>query len=175
MSALAALEHIQQVAGNAIDVVKFNIDGARAFQSIAEGATQAAEKAYWSQKKQSWFLALQAGYLFVQDGRLVDFNILVCDATHRFDVNFQRRVCQILGEVALNPLWDVGSCRSAVDFLGELCKTDAGQRKDVKVRRWVATILQQISTSASPDISGYASTLLDDLQQKHTLDIKECR
>ncbi|KAG0287248.1 hypothetical protein BGZ96_008816, partial [Linnemannia gamsii] len=175
MSALAAVEHIQQVAGNAIDVVKFNVDGARAFQSTAEGATQAAEKAYWSQKKQPWFLALQAGYLFVQDGRLVDFNILVCNATRIFDVNFQRGVCQILGEVALNPLWDDESRRSAIDFLGELCKTDAGRKKDIKVRKWVTTILQQISSSASPDVSGHACTLLDDLQREHTLDNQECR
>ncbi|KAG0369979.1 hypothetical protein BGX24_002217 [Mortierella sp. AD032] len=175
LSALAAVEHIQQVAGNAIDVVKFSIDGARAFQSTAGEATQAAEKTYWSQKKQPWFLALQAGCLFVQDGRLVDFNILVCDATRRFDVNFQRGVCQILGEVALSPLWDDGSRRSAIDFLGELCKTDAGLKKDVMVRKWVATILQQISSSASPDISGYARTLLDDLLQEQTLDIQECR
>ncbi|KAF9120368.1 Transducin (beta)-like 1 X-linked receptor 1, partial [Mortierella sp. 14UC] len=175
MSALAAVEHIQQVAGNAIDVVKFNIDGTRAFQSTAEGATQATEKAYWSQKKQLWFLALQAGYLFVQDGRLADLNILVCDAARRFDVNFQCGICQLLGEVALNPLWDDGSRESAIDFLGELCKIDAGRRKDVKVRMWVATILQQISSSASPEVSSHARTLLDNLQQEQALDIPECR
>ncbi|KAK3833152.1 MAG: hypothetical protein JOS17DRAFT_827104 [Linnemannia elongata] len=174
MSALAAVEHIQQGAGNAIDVVKFSIDGARAFQATADGATQAAERAFCSQKKQAWFLALQAGYLFVQDGRLVDFNILVSDATHRLDVNFQRGVCQILGEVALNPLWDNRSRRSAIDFLGELCKTDAGRRKDVKVRKWVATILQQISSSALPDVSGHARTLLEDLQQEHAVDVTGC-
>ncbi|KAG0075292.1 hypothetical protein BGZ90_010055, partial [Linnemannia elongata] len=175
MSALAAVEHIQQVFGNAIDVVKFNIDGARAIQAAAEGVTQAAENTYWSQKKQPWFLTLQAGYLFIQDGRLVDFNVLVCNATCRDDVNFQRGVCQILGEIALNPLWDDGSRRSAIEFLGELCKTDAGRREDVKVRKWVATILRQISSLASPDVSSHAHTLLDSLQQEHTLDIERCR
>ncbi|KAF9281372.1 Transducin (beta)-like 1 X-linked receptor 1, partial [Linnemannia elongata] len=174
MSALAAVEHIQQVAGNAIDVAEFNIDSAQVFQVTAERAAQAAEKAYCSQKKQPWFLALQAGYLFAQDGRLVDFNVLVCDATRRYDVNFQCGVCQILGEMALNPLWDDGSRRSAIEFLGELCKTDAGRRKDGKVKKWVATALQQISRSASPDISEYAGTLLDRLQQEHALDIKGC-
>ncbi|KAH7034397.1 hypothetical protein BKA57DRAFT_183467 [Linnemannia elongata] len=175
MSALAAVEHIQQVAGNAIDVVKFNIDGALAFQATAEGVTQAAEKANWSQKKQPWFLALQAGYLFVQDGRLVDFNVLVCDATRRYDVNFQRGVCQILGEIALNPLWDDGSRRSAIEFLGELCKTDGGKRKDIKIRKWVTVILRQISSSVSPDVSGHARTLLDNLQQEHALDVEGSR
>ncbi|KAG0056881.1 hypothetical protein BGZ89_001988, partial [Linnemannia elongata] len=175
MSALAAVEHIQQVAGNTIDVVKFNIDGARAIQATAEGVTQAAQNAYWSQKKQPWFLALQAGYLFVQEGRLVDFNVLVCNATCRDDINFQRGVCQILGEIALNPLWDDGSRRSAIEFLGQLCKADAGCRKDFKVRKWVATILQQISSSASPGISGHARTLRDDLQQEHSLDIEGCQ
>ncbi|KAG0058474.1 Transducin (beta)-like 1 X-linked receptor 1, partial [Linnemannia elongata] len=175
MSALVAVEHIQQVADNAIDVVEFNTDGARAFQATAEGVTQAAENAYWSQKKQPWFLALQAGYLFVQDGRLVDFNCLVCDATCRDDDNFQRGVCQILGEIALNPLWDEGSHRSAIEFLGELCKTDGGRREDVKVRKWVATILQQISSSTSSAVSSHARTLLGDLQQAYVLDIEGCR
>ncbi|KAF9549797.1 WD_REPEATS_REGION domain-containing protein [Mortierella hygrophila] len=175
MGALAAVDHIQQVASNAIDVVKFSGDGARAFQATKEEVSQAAEMAYWSQKKQPWFLALQAGYLFVQDGRLVDFNTLVCDAACHYDVNFQRGVCQILGEVALNPLWDDGSRRSAIDFLKELCKADADRRKDVEVRKWVASILQQISSSTSPEVSSHARTLLGDLQQEDTFDIKEFR
>ncbi|KAF9126230.1 WD_REPEATS_REGION domain-containing protein, partial [Mortierella sp. GBA39] len=64
---------------------------------------------------------------------------------------------------------------SAIDFLRELFKADAGRRKDVKVRKWVASILQQISNSKSPEVSSHARTLLDDLQQEHTFDIKECR
>ncbi|KAH7034386.1 hypothetical protein BKA57DRAFT_540383 [Linnemannia elongata] len=175
MSALATAEHIQQVAGNANDVVKFNIDRTQAFQATSERDTQAAGKVYWSQEKHPWFLALQAGYRYVLDGRLVDFNALVCDVTCRDDINFQRGVCQILGEVALNPLWDDGSRRSAIDFLGELCKPDVDRRKDVEVRKWVATILQQISSSTSSAVSSHACILLGDLQQGYALDIEGCR
>ncbi|KAF9278284.1 hypothetical protein BGZ88_000653, partial [Linnemannia elongata] len=175
MSALAAVEHIQQVAGNAIDVVTFNINGTQAIQSTAERAAQAAEKSRWSQERHTWFLALQVGYRHVQDGRLVDFNALICDVICRDDVNFQRGVCQILGELALNPLWDDRSRRNAINFLGEFCKPDAGRRKNVEVRKWVATILQQISSSTSSDVSSHARTLLGDLQQEQAHDIEGCR
>lgn len=173
MNALAAVEHLQQVAGNAIDVVKFNIDGAHAFQATAQGASQATDRMYWSKKKEAWFLTLQAAHIFVREGRLVEFNTLVCDAPCRFEVNFQRGVCLILGEIIAGQLWDVASRLSAIDFLGELYNVETGRKKDVKIRRLVVSILSQVSKMPWPDVSVRAGELLANLQENQFTDTED--
>ncbi|KAG0067435.1 hypothetical protein BGZ89_006086 [Linnemannia elongata] len=172
MNALAAVEHLRQVAGNAIDVVKFNIDGARALQAAAEGAAQAGGRVYWSNKKEAWFLTLQTAYAFVREGRLVEFNKLVCDAGCRFDINFQRGICQLLGEIAANQLWNTASRRAAIDFLGELYKVEGG-KKDVKIQKCVVSILSWVSRMSWPDVGVYASSLLANLQEDEIADIED--
>ncbi|KAF9127955.1 hypothetical protein BGW39_005466, partial [Mortierella sp. 14UC] len=174
MNALAAVEHLQQVASNAIDVIKSNIDGAHAFQATAQGASQAAERIYWSNKKEAWFLTLQVAHVFVREGRLVEFNTLVCNAPCRTDDNFQRGICLILGEIAANQLWDVASRRSAIDFLGELYKVETGRKKGVKIRKWIASMVSQISKMSWPDVSVHASALLTSLKENQFTDTENC-
>ncbi|KAG0276809.1 hypothetical protein BGZ97_010028, partial [Linnemannia gamsii] len=175
MNTLNAVEHFQQAAGNAFEVIKSNIEGARAIQATMDGATQTVEKAYWSAEKQPWFLTLQVAHMFVQEGRLVDFNKLVCNAACRFDANFQRGLCQILGEFALNPLCDVKSRRNAVNFLGELFKASTGHKEDIKIKKWIVCTLNLISKPGSPGVGDYARTLLKDLQQEQTTNIIDRR
>ncbi|KAG0277689.1 hypothetical protein BGZ96_002758, partial [Linnemannia gamsii] len=168
-NALDAVEHLQQVAGNAVDVVKFNIDGIHAFEATVDGTVQTAEKDCCSGPKQAWFLTLQAARVFVEDGRLIEFNQLVCDAACRSNLNFQHGICQILGEMAVSPLWDITSRQRAVEFLGELYKVDAGQQKDTDVKQWIVSILSQISNVALHIVSASARTLLDELQREHVV------
>ncbi|KAG0255126.1 WD_REPEATS_REGION domain-containing protein, partial [Linnemannia exigua] len=170
MNALAAVEHLQQVAGNAIDVVKLNIDGARALQTTLEGAAQAGGRVSWSNRKEAWFLTLQAAYVFIRQGRLVDFNKLVCNAGCRFDMNFQRGVCQILGEIAANQLWDISSRRNAIDFLGGLYRDEARRNKNVTIQKCVVSILSRVSRMSWPDVSVHASSLLANLQEVEMAD-----
>ncbi|KAF9899828.1 hypothetical protein EC991_008249 [Linnemannia zychae] len=150
-NALDAVEHFQQVAGNMIDVVKFGIDGARAFQEATQGASQGAERMYWSNKKEAWFLTLQAARIIVREGRLIEFNTLVCESLCRSEVNFQRGICLILGEIVVGQLWDHASRLSAIDFLGELYKMERGRKNDVKIRKLIASILSHISKMSWPD------------------------
>ncbi|KAF9121532.1 hypothetical protein BGX30_002499, partial [Mortierella sp. GBA39] len=168
-NALDAIEHLQQVAGNAVDVVKSNIDGIRAFQAAVGGAAQTAEKNYCSGSKQAWFLTLQVAQAFARDGRLIEFNQLVCDAACRSNPNFQRGVCQILGEMAFSSLWDITSRRSAVDFLGELYKVDTGRKKDTGIQQWIVSILTQISSVPLHVVSTHARILLDELQREQAV------
>ncbi|KAF9142123.1 hypothetical protein BG015_001043 [Linnemannia schmuckeri] len=174
MSALGAVEHLQQVAGNAVDVVKFNVDGVRAFQVTREGATQGVEKAYWSGKKQPWFLVLQAAYALVRDGRLVDFNQLVCDAACHLETNFRRGVCLILSEVALDTLWDMPNRKCAIDFLGEFFRDDIKQEQEGRIASWITFILSKISNMYIPTISVHARLVLQDLKQELVVDSISC-
>ncbi|KAG0365827.1 WD_REPEATS_REGION domain-containing protein, partial [Mortierella sp. AD032] len=170
MNALTAVKGLHQVAGNAIDVVKFNINGTPAFQATAESAAQAGGIVYWPNKKESWFLTLQTAYVFVRQGRLVEFNKLVCEAGCRFDINFQRGVCQLLGEIAGNQLWDIASRQSAIDFLGALYKVEADRKKDVKIQKCVVSILSRVSRMSWPGVSVPASSLLADFQEDKIAD-----
>ncbi|KAG0216667.1 Transducin (beta)-like 1 X-linked receptor 1 [Mortierella sp. NVP41] len=152
MNALAAVEYLQQTADNANDVLKANLDGTRTILATGEGAVQGFEKAYHSGERRAWFLALQAVYSFVRDGRLVAFNRLVCDAACRLDRDFQRGVCQVLGEIAVDPHWDVVNRQRAINFLGEIHKNNTEQKK------WIVSILRQIIKVE--DVEDHARALL---------------
>ncbi|KAG0296578.1 Transducin (beta)-like 1 X-linked receptor 1, partial [Linnemannia gamsii] len=174
-SAPIAVEHLQQGTGNAIDVVKFNIDGTPAIKATSECASQAVEKAYWSAKKRSWFLTLQEAYAFVREGRLVDFNQLVCDATCRLDPNFLQGIFLILGELAVDPLWDIQTRLRAIDFLGDIFKNELGQGQNGRTAIWITSILTQISTMGLPNISDHARSRLRNLGQGQSVGAKDCR
>ncbi|KAG0369857.1 hypothetical protein BGX24_002260, partial [Mortierella sp. AD032] len=172
-NALVAVERLQHIAGNVAHVERVNIDGACNLQATAVGAAQAGGGVYWSNEKEAWFLTLQTAYAFVREGRLVDFNNLVCDAYCRFDVNFQLGACQILGEIVADQLWDVVSRRRAIDFLGEFYKVGAGGTKEVKIQKWVVSILRQISRMWWPFVSEYASALLTNLKEDPAANIED--
>ncbi|KAG0379424.1 hypothetical protein BGX24_000447 [Mortierella sp. AD032] len=165
MNALAAVEYIQHVAGNAVDAMEFNADGTRALQATAIRAAQAGERVYWSNKKEAWFLTLQTAHAFVREGRLVDFNKLVCNTGCRFDFNFQLGVCQILEEISADQLWDDSSRKRAIDFLGEIYKVEVGRKKDGKIQKLVVSILRRITRTSWPIVSTHATALLTNLKE----------
>ncbi|KAK3836270.1 MAG: hypothetical protein J3R72DRAFT_202615 [Linnemannia gamsii] len=172
INVLAAAEHLQQVAGHAIDVVKPNIDAAPACQAIAQGGSQAAES--MPPKKEAWFLILQAAHVLIREGRLVEFNSLICEAPCRFEANFQYGICLILGEIIVSQLWDFDSKVSAIDFLRELYNVEAGQKKNVKIQMLVASVLNQISKMSLPGVSMHAGVRLGNLQENQFTDTEDC-
>ncbi|KAG0368418.1 WD_REPEATS_REGION domain-containing protein, partial [Mortierella sp. AD032] len=172
INVLAAVEHLQHVAGHAIDVVKPNIHAAPASQAIAQGGSQAAES--MPPKKEAWFLILQAAHVLTREGRLVEFNSLICEAPCRFEANFQYGVCLILGEIIISQLWDFDSRVSAIDFLGELYNVEAGQKKNVKIQMLVVSVLSQVSKMSLPGVSMHAGVRLGNLQENQFTDTEDC-
>ncbi|KAF9087841.1 Transducin (beta)-like 1 X-linked receptor 1 [Mortierella sp. AD031] len=166
-SAIAAVKRLQQKAGNANDVFKSTIDG----RSISQDAWRSYFSSYCSGEKQAWFLILQAAHAFVREGRLVEFNQLVCDASCHFDRNFRLGVCQILGEITVNQLWDIASRQHAINFLGELYKNNI-QQNDLTVKKWIVSILRQVANVE--DVKDHALTLLDDLQKEEPIETHDC-
>ncbi|KAG0264870.1 Transducin (beta)-like 1 X-linked receptor 1 [Linnemannia exigua] len=170
MSSFTATEHLQNDAGNAIDVIHINIGGAHTLQATVEGAAEAEGSVSWPKSKEAWFLTLQAAYDFIRQGRLVDFNKLVCNAGCRFDINFQRGVCQILGEIAANQLWDITSRRNAIDFLGGLYRDEARRNKNMTIQKCVVSILSRVSRMSRPVVSEHSRSLLANLQEDELAD-----
>ncbi|KAF8930486.1 hypothetical protein BGZ58_008204 [Dissophora ornata] len=168
---LSAAEHVQQVAGNAIGVVKSGIEGFKATLTAGEGAFQCAKKLNQSGERQEWYLAVQAMYTFVRNGQLVEFNQAICKARCRSDRNFQQGVCQILGEIAVDPLLDITNRQYAIDFLGKLYKNNSEWGNHLEVKKWILSILHHIYSMELQNVKDYAGTLLERLCKDDAVDI----
>lgn len=70
-------------------------------------------------KKRAWYAAVCAANALAQAGRLRDLNRLICEVPCRRDLLFQWGVCQLLGEIASDAIWD-----TAVGLLEELYRDD---------------------------------------------------
>ncbi|KAF9337050.1 hypothetical protein BGZ91_009668 [Linnemannia elongata] len=155
------LEGLQKIGEGAVEGTKAIREGAGIF-------VRASEKRFEYMEKCSWYLALKGTALFIQQGRLSDFNQIVSQAPCRYNVNFQWGVCRQLGEIATNPLWDTSVRQQAVKFLGELYRSDIDWTPHGDIKRWILTILVQISTLPDLFIRSRASELLDSLRQDST-------
>ncbi|KAF9119339.1 hypothetical protein BGW39_000381, partial [Mortierella sp. 14UC] len=151
---LEGIETFQQISGGMSDFIKASVEGAKAaYESVKyvrEGgatATRAAEKRSDSIKSAR--------------GRLADFNQVVAQASCRHNANFQWGICRQLGEIAVDPLWDSSVRQQAVDFLGELYKNDAEWKPRADVKRWILTILVQISELSVVSLQERATALLE--------------
>ncbi|KAF9102691.1 hypothetical protein BGX30_009275, partial [Mortierella sp. GBA39] len=80
-------------------------------------------------------------------------------------------ICRQVGEIAVDELWDVHVRQQAVDFLGELFKSGADWKPHVDVKRWILTILVQISELSDVSVKNRAVALLLDLKNG---DVVEC-
>ncbi|KAF9088947.1 hypothetical protein BGX23_007017, partial [Mortierella sp. AD031] len=155
---LEGLESLQKAAMAGIEGFKTLREGAR-------GVVKASESKFDFVKKHSWYLALQGTALFVRQGRLFDFKHVVCQAPCRRSASFQWGICRQLGEIAVDPLWDARIHQQAVDFLGELYKSGADWQPHADVKRWILTILVQISELSDSSLKDCARTLLVDLKR----------
>ncbi|KAF9094683.1 hypothetical protein BGX23_001747 [Mortierella sp. AD031] len=169
---LDGMEHLQQIGGGVADVIKAGIEGikagiegARAVRQGAEGFVKPSENRPSFKKRHPWYLALQGTALYIRQGRLADFNHVVSQAPCHRDVNFQWGVCRQLGEIAVDPRWDVHVREQVVDFLGELYLSNSDWKPHVNVKRWILDILVQISQLTEPLTKDRAIVLLKNLTE----------
>ncbi|KAG0283804.1 WD_REPEATS_REGION domain-containing protein [Linnemannia gamsii] len=123
--------------------------------------------------KHEWYLTLLAARMFVRDGRLADFNRTVCEAHCRNERAFQLGVCQILGEIAVDPLWNPVTRQRVVDLMGAIYNgnTDWQQHRDVK--QWIFSIITQLSGLPDAIIKDQVDSILQVLNQDGiTADLK---
>ncbi|KAK3821661.1 MAG: WD40-repeat-containing domain protein [Benniella sp.] len=116
--------------------------------------------------KRDWYAALRGADILIRDGELATFKRLVCEAPCRLDPAFLWGVCQRLGEMAANPIWDDNTRQSAVAFLGEIYRDDEAWGRHAIVKQWILNILMQLFSSswdASNVHASVAGTLLREL------------
>ena len=144
------LKDIQQGLDGASDVVNFVFaacDGVTSLSSSGQGFLDGLKEGFSFRRKCAWYPALRGADAFIRDGEFVSFKKLVCEAPCRLDAAFQWGVCQRLGEIAGNPVWDVRTRRGAIAFLGEMYRNDEDWGHQASVKEWILIILVQLSSS----------------------------
>ncbi|KAF9539601.1 hypothetical protein EC957_005187 [Mortierella hygrophila] len=162
---LKGIESLQEIGAAAVEAVSTGIEVVEALRVGADGTIRALENKFDFMQKRSWYLALHGTALFIRQGRLSDFKLVVSQAPCRHNANFQWGICRQLGEIAVDPLWDVPVCQQAVNFLGELYRSGSDWKPHVDVKRWILTILIQISGISDISVKDRAVALLLNLKK----------
>ncbi|KAF8977197.1 hypothetical protein BGZ46_007568 [Entomortierella lignicola] len=114
--------------------------------------------------KRAWYPALRAIDINLRGGKLSEVKQLVNQVPCHRDPAFQLGLCQRLGELAINPLWDIKSRQNAIDFLNAIYKNDAEWGQHDVVKKWILHILHGLQDSPDKNVSRKASTSLQDLK-----------
>ncbi|KAF9958452.1 hypothetical protein BGZ65_001441, partial [Modicella reniformis] len=167
------LKDIQQGLAGASKVVEVVITAFDGVTSLTKGGQtflDSLKEGFSFQRKCAWYQALRGADVLIRDGEFPSFKKLVCEAACRLDpafqwgvYEFQWGVCQRLGEVAANTMWDVRTRRSAVLFLEEIYRNDDEWNHQENIKEWIVTILVQLSTQAGSSLQ-FAETLLQELK-----------
>ncbi|KAF9272074.1 hypothetical protein BGZ88_005246, partial [Linnemannia elongata] len=161
-----SLDTLRQAAGQAFGVTNSVLEGLEASQKGRFGAMQSLLHGLRRGTKYEWYLTLLAARTFVREGRLAEFNQTVYEAKCRDERAFQLGICQILGEIAMDALWDPLTRQQAVDFLGALYTTPPGWKQHTAVKQWVHAVLVQLSEVPDADIKEHTLVVLQDLSLK---------
>ncbi|KAF9984383.1 hypothetical protein BGZ65_000498 [Modicella reniformis] len=148
------LKDIQKGLPGVIEVaqqLKTAYDGANSLADAGKNFLDSLREAFSFDRKCAWYPALRGADVLIQEGQLADFRKLVCELPCLQDPAFQWGVCQRLGDVASNTLWDMETRKSAVAFLGEIYKNDTEWGKHASVKQWILNILMRLSSPPPPE------------------------
>ncbi|KAG0203771.1 hypothetical protein BGX33_008913 [Mortierella sp. NVP41] len=122
---------------NALEIGSKVVEGAQSVMESGQRLLACAKEGILSGERLLWYPALREAQEYVSNDRLANFNRFVFEAPYRRDIEFQWRICQFLGEMAVDPLWMVPTRQRALDFLIELYKFGLVQLPQffVKVQR----------------------------------------
>jgi hypothetical protein len=146
---IEGLEKIQEGLAGAsemVQVVKTAYDGATSLAQSGQGFFNCLKEGLSFSRKCAWYAALRGADTLIRDGQLAEFRKLVCGAPCRWDAAFQWGVCQRLGDIAANPMWDLETRQNAVAFLGEIYRNDTEWDQHTNVKQWILSILMQLSS-----------------------------
>ncbi|KAK3821793.1 MAG: hypothetical protein J3Q66DRAFT_427579 [Benniella sp.] len=126
------------------------------------GFVASIKEGFSFERKRDWYSALRGASVLIRNGQLATFRKFVCEAPCRCDPAFQWGICQRLGEIVANPVWDEDTRQNAIAFLGEIYKNDEAWDQHASVKQWILNILMQLS-STSGGTSQLCSTVAETL------------
>ncbi|KAG0343928.1 hypothetical protein BG005_002117, partial [Podila minutissima] len=145
---LEGLGQVQKTVVETIGIAKSAYEGVRSLIESGQDVFQAIKEGVSSGNKRAWYPAIIGADALVREGRLADFKAVVLEAPCRQSHEFQWGICQLLGEIALDPIWEIATRQQAVDFLVELYTNDPDWGQDASVKTWILTILRLVSDGA---------------------------
>ncbi|KAF9899234.1 hypothetical protein EC991_009275, partial [Linnemannia zychae] len=167
-SVLEGLGSLQKSVSDIIEVTGTVYEGVLSLMESGQGVLDSLKEGLGSGQKRPWYPAIKAAYVFVQAGQLKDLKQLILEAPCRRSPLFQWGICQLLGEIAIDPLWSDTTRQQTVSFLGHLYQEDPEWGQDESVKTWMLTIITKLSASSESLVSTVASALLQDLDQDNT-------
>ncbi|KAF9952187.1 hypothetical protein BGZ72_006453 [Mortierella alpina] len=160
-SVLEGLGKLHETLGGVIEIVRTVYEGFCTVMESGQGVLDSLKEGFGTGKKRPWYVAIRAAYALVQAGQLQDLKRLIYEAPCRRDPLFQWGICQLLGEIASDAIWESITIRQqAVDFLGELYKNDPQWSQDDGVKTWMLSIIHQLSVVDEQAVSTKAHILL---------------
>ncbi len=163
------LQSIQQGVADVVGVaqtLKDGVEGAMSLYESGQGLIDSFREGFAFKRKSAWYSALRGSDTLLQNGQFTAFEELVRTVPCRSHLAFQWGLCERLGQIAANPLWDADTRQSALNFLSELYTNDTewGQLADVK--QWIIKILLHLSDKSVKSVSATAAkTMLIKLEK----------
>ncbi|KAG0004117.1 hypothetical protein BGZ79_010242 [Entomortierella chlamydospora] len=136
-------EGVQQV----ISLAKTACEGVSAVYEGEQDLVVSLKEGLNFNRKRAWYSALRGADTLIEGGGLMNFKALVCTAPCRRELAFQWGICQRLGGIAANKLWDDKIRRRAVRFLGEMYCNDLAWGQLPPIKLYILNILNQLSAS----------------------------
>ncbi|KAF8928988.1 hypothetical protein BGZ47_001328 [Haplosporangium gracile] len=164
VAVLEGLDKLQELLVSAAKVAGTVYEGVSSLMESGRGVLESLKEGYGSGKKRPWYAAIRAANALAQTGQLQDLNRLICEAPCRRDPLFQWGICQLLGEIASDAIWDAVVRQQAIETLGDLYRNDPEWVQDESVRSWMLNIIGQLSSIDDRAVSTRALTLLKELQ-----------
>jgi len=142
------LESIQKGVAGAVHIVATAYVGVISLAESGQSLLECLKESFESKGKRAWYSALRGADTLIRNRKLASFKRLVCEVPCRLDPAFQWGVCQRLGELAANPMWDTNTRRSAIEFLGEIYRNDNVWGQHPSVKLWILNILMQLAATS---------------------------
>ncbi|KAG0064542.1 hypothetical protein BGZ89_009043, partial [Linnemannia elongata] len=162
-SVLEGLSTLQGALGGAISVAGTVYEGVSSLMESGRGVLDSLKEGLGCGQKRLWYPAVKAANAFAQAGQLKDLKRLVVEVPCRRDPLFQWGICQLLGEMAVDPAWVVSARQQSITILIHLCQHDQDWSQDESVKAWMFTIITKLCASSDQAVSETARSALQDL------------
>ncbi|KAG0314343.1 hypothetical protein BGZ97_009366 [Linnemannia gamsii] len=172
-SVLDGLASMYRALESTIEVANSTYEGVCSLRESGRGVLDSLKEGLGSGQRRPWYPAVKAAYAFAQAGQLKDLKQLLVEAPCRRDTFFQWGICQLLGEIAVDPVWDISARQQSVSLLGHhLYKQDQGWGCDESVRSWILTIITNFANTTDQAVGTIAKTLLQELEQDQSASLQ---
>ncbi|KAF9114271.1 hypothetical protein BGW39_003404, partial [Mortierella sp. 14UC] len=163
---LKGLGNPQEAAGGTIGTAVTVYEGVCSLLKSGQSVLDSLKEGFGSGQKRPWYAAIRAANALAHAGQLKDLSRLIYEASCRRDPLFQWGICQLLGEIASDAIWDIIIRRQAVDLLVELYRNDAEWGRDESVKTCMLNIIGQLDAVEDQIVSTTTRTLLKELKQE---------